>query len=254
MIWTVVKLSICAMNHPGQTAVAQPNFLQCGNGARNIRALLRFLDALRPFLHAFFHADALALENRERVFVQVGDCQRERRLGAFVNARDVWADFRFAQGTGVSQNSGARKNARRFGNQLFRRGAGLEQLAAQLRSGNWKNVSLQPQRGFLNHRMQRILDVVRNARVRVFRQRALDGDVITKTPGLERVERDDFDKRSERATSRFLFVGSVLEHGVRKRPLQSVYGWITHGEDLAGSCTTSEKEKRAPLSMALNFN
>ena len=90
--------------------------------------------------------------------------------------------------------------------------------------------------------MKRILDVVRNARVRIFRQRAFDGDVITKPPRFERVERDDFDKRAERATGGFFLVGGVFEYGVRKRPLQSVNGWITHAKDFTDDMAEGEKE------------
>src|SRR6266699_5927079 len=100
----MVELAIGTMNDSRHAAVTQSNFLQRGHGARDIRALFCFLDALRPFLHALFHADSLALKNCERVFVQVSDGERESRLRALVNARNVRADFRFAKGASVSQN------------------------------------------------------------------------------------------------------------------------------------------------------
>jgi len=104
---------------PAHAAVTQPDFLQRGNGTRDIRALLRFLDGLRPFFHSFFDADALALENGERVFVQVSDGKHEPRFRALINAGNVRAGFCFSKSASIPQNAVCVKECSRSWRQVF---------------------------------------------------------------------------------------------------------------------------------------
>src|SRR5258707_3117129 len=76
--------------------------------------------------------------------------------------------------------------------------------------------------------MQRELDIVRDRRVAIFRQRALYCQILAETPSLEGVVGNYLHEGSKRSAGRFFTVLSVMKHRLDQDALQSINRFVSH--------------------------
>ena len=76
--------------------------------------------------------------------------------------------------------------------------------------------------------MEAELHIVRDVRVAVFRQAALDGRVSLEAPSLDGVERDDLHDCAERSSCGLFRVPSIAKVIASQRLLESIDGRVGH--------------------------